>query len=302
MDTGYMRPDLACSYLLEADGEAAFIETGTNNSVPGLLAVLDRRGWQPEQVRYVIVTHVHLDHAGGAGGLMERLPRATLLVHPRGARHMIDPSRLEAGVRAVYGDEVFAAQFGGITPVPEARCRIMQDGDTAELGGRTLSFIDTPGHARHHFCVWDDQTRGWFTGDTFGISYRDTDTAAGPFIFPTTTPVDFDPPELRASIRRLLEWQPEYMYLTHYGRVGKVANLAETLLQGVDAQVEIAERHDGDPDRTERIRSDFRDWLFAAVRRHGVTLPDTELERLLGGDVDLNTQGMEVWLERRKRA
>ena len=98
VDSGYHRPNMAACYLVESETEVAIVETGTNDSVPRLLRALEERGWQPEDVRYVIVTHVHLDHAGGAGSLMAACPNATFLVHPRGARHMLDPSRLEASV------------------------------------------------------------------------------------------------------------------------------------------------------------------------------------------------------------
>ncbi len=298
IDTGFMRDRKASSYLLEAGSEAAFIETGTNASVPRLMEVLRWRGWLPEQVRYVIVTHVHLDHAGGAGRLMQALPQATLLVHPRGAGHMIDPSRLEASVRGVYGDEVYDATYGTLIAVAAERARSMQDGESVNLGERKLTFIDTPGHARHHFCVWDEVTRGWFTGDTFGLSYRDLDTEQGPFIFPTTTPIEFDPHAHRASIGRLLERQPECAYLTHFGRVTNIAALGQRLLGALDALVEIAERHRGADGREQAIRNDHRDWLIGAVRAHGVTMTDAALLEVLESDVRLNAQGVECWLDR----
>jgi glyoxylase-like metal-dependent hydrolase (beta-lactamase superfamily II) len=299
IDTGFARDCMAGSYLLEADTCVAFIETGINSSVPRLLAVLRQRGWAPEQVRYVIVTHVHLDHAGGAGTLMQALPEATFLVHPRGARHMADPSRLEASVRAVYGDAFYDATYGTLVPIEPARTRIMEEGDTVELGSRELEFIDTPGHARHHFCVWDSQTRGWFSGDTFGIAYRELATRAGSFIFPTTTPIELDPPALHHSVGRLLERKPDWMYLTHFGRVGNVSALADDLRRNLDTMVEIAERHAQNEARSQRIRAEFQAWLLAAVRAHGVDLPQDRLLALLQNDIDLNTQGLEVWLDRR---
>ena len=208
IDSGFVRDRMASCYLLESGSEVAFIETGTNASVPRLLQVLERRGWSKNAVRYVIVTHIHLDHAGGAGSLMQQLPEATFLVHPRGARHMIDPSRLEASVRGVYGNEIYDSTYGVLVPIDALRTREMHDGDTVRLGQRELLFADTPGHARHHFCICDRQTRGWFSGDTFGVSYRDLDTDRGPFIFPTTTPIEFDPDALKASVKRLLEMSP----------------------------------------------------------------------------------------------
>ncbi len=301
VDSGFTRPQMAACYLLEGDGEVAVIETGTNASVPRIEGVLAARGWQPEQVRYVILTHVHLDHAGGAGTLMQRMPQATLLVHPRGARHMVDPSRLEAGVRAVYGDEVYDRDYGTLVPVPEARVRAMDDGERVELGGRELLFRDSPGHAKHHFCVWDEATRGWFTGDTFGLSYRELDTAAGPFIFPTTTPVQFDPEALHASIEMLMASDPQYMYLTHFGRVGDLDRLAADLHARVDQFVAIADRRVGDdPElRGEAMRADMYEALREATTAHGVRLQADDFRQVVWGDIVLNVQGLEFWLDHR---
>jgi glyoxylase-like metal-dependent hydrolase (beta-lactamase superfamily II) len=301
IDSGFMRDRMAACYLLESNGELAIIETGTQVSVGRMLNVLKHRGWQASQVRYVIVTHVHLDHAGGAGGLMQACPEATFLVHPRGARHMADPSKLEASVRRVYGDEAFNRSYGTLVPIAPERTLEMADGDSIELGGRRLAFADTPGHARHHFCVWDETSRGWFAGDTFGLSYRELDTDRGSFIFPTTTPIEFDPPVLKQSMDRLVALDPQWMYLTHYGRVGEVRKLADQLKAGIDAIVEIAERHSKEEDRVSLISADYSAWLVSAVREHGVDMPDAELMELLQPDIDLNTQGVDVWLHRREK-
>jgi glyoxylase-like metal-dependent hydrolase (beta-lactamase superfamily II) len=294
---------MAACYLLETDSAVAFIEVGNSRSTPRILEVLRRRGRRAEEVTHVIVTHVHLDHAGGAGSLLRELPNAQLVVHPRGARHMIDPSKLEASARAVYGDEEFEAMHGALVPVPEERMLIAEDGFALEVGGRRLSFMDTPGHARHHYCVWDEQTRGWFSGDTFGISYRDLDTPRGAFIFPTTTPVQFDPPALLDSIDRLMAAEPRSMYLTHFGRVQDLSRLASDLKQGVRRFAEEGERFADAPDRQEKISAWMRGWLMEGARNHGFEGPDSALEEIFANDIDLNTQGIEFWLDHgRQRA
>ncbi len=298
IDSGMLRPGMAACYLLEGDGEVAVIETGNAGSVSRILETLTLRGWGPEQVRHVIVTHVHLDHAGGAGRLIAALPNANLCVHPRGARHMVDPSKLESSARAVYGDEAFDAMYGALVPVPAARVLALEDGSSIEVGGRALRIAETPGHARHHFCIWDRQTRGWFSGDTFGVSYRDLDTAQGAFIFPTTTPIQFDPPALVESIGRRMAESPECMYLTHYGRVTDVARLADDMTAGVAFFADLGRRYRDSSRRTADIVAGMLEWLAARCRRHGVTLPDDELTGLLLPDVELNTQGIEFWLDR----
>jgi glyoxylase-like metal-dependent hydrolase (beta-lactamase superfamily II) len=297
VDSGMVRHQMAACYLLETDSAVAIVEAGNNRSADRILKVLASRGRQAAEVSHVIVTHVHLDHAGGAGTLMQRLPQATLVVHPRGARHMIDPSRLEAGTRAVYGDEKFDELYGSLLPVPEDRVLVMEDGDSLEIGKRRLSFIDSPGHARHHFCIWDEQTRGWFTGDTFGISYRELDTENGPFVFPTTTPVQFDPPALIASMKRMMEKQPENMYLTHFGRVNDVERLAQDMTSGVEKFAALGEQFDGDENRELEIQSAMMDWLMQRARRHGVEYADSSLRDIFADDVVLNTQGIEFWLD-----
>lgn len=300
IDAGFVREYMAACYLLEAQSEVAFVEVGTNASTPRLMQVLENRGWRPQDVRYVIVTHVHLDHAGGAGSLMQRLPNAEFLVHPYGARHMIDPARLEASARSVYGDELFDEIYGALVPVPAERVRTMEDGSEARLGNRTLRFVDTPGHARHHFCVHDSLTNGWFSGDTFGLSYREFDTAQGPFVFPTTTPVQFDPDALRASLQKLLKVKPDWMYLTHFGRVGDLDRLHAQMLAGVDKLVAIAEDCEQASDRSQKIETEINDWLMRDLREHGVSLSDEKCAELLRTDVVLNTQGLEFWLDHRQ--
>lgn len=301
IDAGFHREHMAACYLLEAGSELAFIEVGTNASTPRLMRILKSRGWKPEEVSHVIVTHVHLDHAGGAGSLMQLLPNATLLVHPYGARHMIDPTKLEAGARAVYGDTLFDKIYGRLIPIPEQRVRVMEDGDELGLGNRQLRFMDTPGHARHHFCVFDSLSNGWFTGDTFGLSYREFDTANGAFIFPTTTPIQFDPPALKQSVRKLIADMPDHMYLTHYGRVDDVQHLAKKMIEGVDRLAAFGEQYENQNSRQQKIEAAISDWLLDGLRKHGVTIAEDRCLELLENDIILNTQGIEFWLDHRDR-
>lgn len=301
IDSGMVRPQMAACYLLETGSALAVIETGNAASADRILKVVASRGRRPEEISHVIVTHVHLDHAGGAGTLMQRLPQATLVAHPYGARHLVDPSKLEASARAVYGDKKFDEMYGSLVAVPEERVVIMEDGDELRVGGRTLSFMDAPGHARHHFTVWDEQSRGWFTGDTFGLSYRNLDTDNGPFLFPTTTPIQFDPAALISSVDRMMEKEPESMYLTHFGRVQDVRRLAEDMRVGVRKFVKFGTRFEDSENRTQCIEEAMMDWLFEGARNHGVTLDEDDLRDTFAGDVILNTQGIEFWLDHGRR-
>ncbi|HEY1090682.1 MAG TPA: MBL fold metallo-hydrolase [Burkholderiaceae bacterium] len=301
IDTGFQRDHFDAAYLLVDAGRAAFIDTGTNHAVPRLLAALEQLGLNADAVDWVIPTHVHLDHAGGVGLLMQQLPQARVLVHPRGARHMIDPSALWAGALAVYGEEEMQRSYGRLQPVPAERVEASSDGQRIRLGERELLLYDTPGHARHHHCIWDAQSGGWFTGDTFGLSYREFDSARGPWIMPTSTPVQFDPPALRRSLERLLALQPRCMYLTHYGRIGTsvahVQELAALLLQGVDAMVEAALSLRSSPDRHAALKAALLAIYQRSLSAHGCTLDATRVAELLAMDVELNAQGLAVWLD-----
>ena len=301
VDTGFQRPMFDAAYLMVERGRAAFIDTGTNHAVPRLLAALDAAGLGTEAVDWVIPTHVHLDHAGGAGALMLHLPNAKLLVHPRGARHLIDPAALSASARAVYGDEEFERSYGEVVPVEAQRVVESFDGMSIELAGRPLLLIDTPGHARHHHCVWDAASRGLFCGDTFGISYREFDGPRGAWIFPTTTPTQFEPDALRASIRRLLGFEPQSVFITHYGRVGEARRLGAELLLQIDAMCELAERARGAADRHAALTQGLATLFAERLRAHGCELAGTRIAELLAIDVELNAQGLAVWMARAEK-
>ena len=301
IDTNYVRSQLDASHLILSCGHAAFVDTGVASSVPHLLAALDTLGIRRDQVDYVLLTHVHLDHAGGAGLLMQSLPQARAVVHPRGARHMIDPAKLIAGSIAVYGEQKFRELYGEIVPIAESRVLESADGMRLQLGVRDLEFIHTPGHASHHYCIHDQEASSIFSGDTFGISYREFDTARGAFIFPTTTPVQFDPSDLHASINRLMTYQPEAMFLTHYSRVSDVARLAGDLHADLDTFVEIARSAGAGPDSGPQIRKSMYEHLEGRLARHGVRLSATQIHDVLALDVDLNAQGLEFWLHKQTR-
>lgn len=302
IDTGFHRDHFDAAYLLVQDGQAAFIDTGTHLAVPRLLAALDALGLPREAVAWVIPTHVHLDHAGGVGGLMQALPAARALVHPRGARHMIDPQALWQGATAVYGIEEMLRSYGQAVPVPAERVVHSSDGMVIDLAGRALRLIDSPGHARHHHCIWDETTQGWFTGDTFGLSYREFDGPAGAWVLPSSTPVQFDPAALFATLDRLLATQPQCLYLTHYGRVTDVSRLARIFRSQLAAMVELGDKlrpQQLTPEaRHESLCAGLQSIHLASVQAENCPVPLAEAKRLLALDVELNAQGMGEWLDR----
>jgi len=297
-DSGYVRPILAAIHLIIENGRVAFVDTGSNDALPNALAALEKLGLEVAAVDYVILTHIHLDHAGGAGALMRAFPNARLVVHPRGARHMAEPAKLVAGVSAVYGPEYVQRVYGEILPIQVERIEEAPDGHTLSLGGRSLLCLDTPGHARHHICVVDQKTGGIFTGDMFGLSYRELDVEGRQFVFPTTTPTQFEPEAMRDSINRLLAFNPPAMYLTHYGELHEVAARGQDILRHLDVLVELTLRERGAGEaRHARIKAAMTDYLLIEIRAHGCTLSGEALLDIWATDLELNAQGLGVWLD-----
>jgi glyoxylase-like metal-dependent hydrolase (beta-lactamase superfamily II) len=302
VDTAFQRDRFDAAFLLVDNGRAAFIDTGPNPGVERLLGSLQALGLSPHCVDWVIPTHVHLDHAGACGLLMQHLPQATLLAHPRGARHLIDPSALYQGALAVYGEEEMARSYGELLPVPAERVQTSHDGQRIRVGQRELELIDTPGHARHHHCIWDEHSQGWFTGDTFGLSYREFDVDGRPWILPTTTPVQFDHAALKHSVSRMLARKPQWMYLTHYAAVGDVARLGELLLTQLQDMTEAAFACPPGPARHETLKQAFLGIYARSLREHGCEWSEARIAEWLAIDIELNAQGIVIWADQQRKA
>ena len=300
VDADYVRAHVAAIHLVVENGRAAFIDTGCNSSLPNALAALDELGLVVADVDYVILSHVHLDHAGGAGAMMQAFPNARLVVHPRGAPHMADPTRLVAGAIGVYGLAATRRLYGEVLPIDAGRIIEATHEFEIDLAGRRLVCLDTPGHARHHIAVVDRKTGNIFTGDSFGISYRQLDSDGREFIFLTATPVQFDPVAMHASIDLLASYRPPAMFLTHYGRITDIPAKTVPLHRLVDAHVAIARREydagDAGDDLLARIRAGLSALLLDEVSRFGCRLADSEVLDIFADDLDLNAQGLAVWL------
>jgi glyoxylase-like metal-dependent hydrolase (beta-lactamase superfamily II) len=300
VDTGFVRPQFDASYIVTqrapSSERIAIIDTGTNYSVPRILATLSDLECTADQVDFIILTHVHLDHAGGAGTLMEACPQAQLVVHPRGAKHMIDPTVLRAGAVSVYGEETVEKDYGQLLPIDAQRVISAEDGHMINLAGRILVCLDTPGHAKHHMTIWDQMSHGAFTGDTFGLSYREFDTEKGPFILPTTTPIHFDPKALRISLKRIMALKPECIYPTHFSKVTGVPRLYQKLTDMLTQVENLGKSLEKADHRHELLKNGLLNLYIQELRNHGCQLSDSKIEQLLSTDIELNAQGMGVWL------
>lgn len=298
LDSVYDRRLQTAIHLLVEGGRAAVIDTGTSHALPRVLAALEAQGVRAPQVDYVVLTHVHLDHAGGAGQLMARFPNARLTVHPRGARHIIDPARLIAATVAIYGEQETRRIYGEILPVPEERVLETGEGAVLVLAGRELQFLDTPGHARHHVVLRDTRTGHLFAGDSFGLSYRELDQDGKQFSFPTTSPSQFDPVALHRSIDRLLALRPQAIYVTHFGRLTELTGLGADLHRLIDAHAELGERHRrAGAERKRLLREGVSALVLAERERQGWRLPSEKVLELFALDIELNAQGLESWLD-----
>lgn len=302
IDADYIAPGIACVYLLREGDRLAIIETGTANTVPHIKKAIEQEGLELKNVDWIIPTHIHLDHAAGAGELMRQCPNASLVIHPRGAPHLIDPAKLEAGTMAVYGEEKYRKLYGNLIPIDASRVIEAPDNFTVDFNGRTLTFLDTPGHALHHFCIHDESSNAIFSGDTFGLSYKVFDHEGKSLNFVTTTPVHFDPDAMRASILRLANKNPSAIYLTHYGPTAASEPYVNQLLESLDAFVHAGESERGQPEgRIDRLTQWILDWLIQRLETLGLEADESFARQWLATDANLNAQGIDVWLKRQEK-
>jgi glyoxylase-like metal-dependent hydrolase (beta-lactamase superfamily II) len=305
IDTGYLgRQRFAAAYLLIDGDRAAFIDNNTNAAVPRLLSALEDHGLSPEQVEYLIVTHVHLDHAGGTSRLAQACPQATVLAHPRAAPHIIDPSKLVASASAVYGEAEFQRLYGTIEPVAEARVRRLDDDEVVAFGGRELRFLHTRGHANHHVCIVDSASGAIFTGDAFGLVYPDLQRE-GTFAFPSTSPTDFEPELARESVRRLVAERPSCLYPTHFGAVTDIDTAAGQLLRHLDFAERLRDQA-RDSDLADEALEGFcepriRDYFTGLLDGRGALGQEKTTWALLDLDIRLNAQGIAFSANKQRR-
>jgi glyoxylase-like metal-dependent hydrolase (beta-lactamase superfamily II) len=298
VDTGFVREQFDASYMVVDGDEVAFIDVGTNYSIPRFLTTLDELGLSSQQVKYIVLTHVHLDHAGGAGEMMRICEQAQLLVHTRGARHMIDPSALRAGAVGVYGEDIVEQSYGQLLPIDAARVVEVGEGHQILLGSRTLHCLDTPGHAKHHIAIWDPISRGAFTGDTFGLSYREFDTEEGAYIMPTTTPIQFDPDALRDSVLRIAALNPECLFPTHFSRINGVERLKRLFLEQLDEIVVLAKQLKNDSNRHALLKDGMAKIHINHLKTMKCKLSTAEIITFLQIDLELNALGICHWLDK----
>jgi len=213
------KPMVTSAYLLSGD-EPALVETGPTTSIEAVGSGLGASGLSPEDLAHIVVTHIHLDHAGGVGRLAQRFPRATVWVHERGAPHLADPAKLVASATRVYGEERLRRLFGPVDPTPSDRIQAVSEGDTIRLGNRSLEVLYTPGHASHHVALVDSLSGALFTGDALGIHLPDDRV-----LRPATPPPEIDVEAGLESIERIRRRARSVLLFSHFGPVAEVDEL-----------------------------------------------------------------------------
>jgi glyoxylase-like metal-dependent hydrolase (beta-lactamase superfamily II) len=239
------RERYTAAYLVHGDN-LTLVETGPTTSVEPVAEALAVLGISAHALANIVLTHIHLDHAGGVGGLAARFPSATIHVHERGARHLADPTRLVASATRVFGAERMATLFGPVEPVPADRINALSDGDVVDVGHRALDVFTTPGHASHHVAIQDPQTGVVFTGDALGIHVPNL-----PILRPATPPPDFDLDLAVASVHAIRDRRPSSLLFAHFGPihdVERICELAERRLRAWADEVRTAMDDTGDLD------------------------------------------------------
>ena len=281
---------VTAGYLVEGPAPV-LVETGSQSSVPTLLAALADLGLGPDDLAGVVVTHIHLDHAGGVGDVARAFPKATVYVHEKGARHLADPTRLVASAAMVYGD-LLDSLYGRLDPTPAERIVVLEDGDQVEVGGgRSLTAVDSPGHAKHHLAVHDSGSGILFAGDAVGVRLPDAGV-----LRPATPPPDFDLDQALASLRRFEARRPSAIALAHYGLVPNPDTVLEEAAGTLSRWAAVAERawKDG-RDVAGALEEAFAAELTGVDEGHR-----QKLETLNG--VHSNAAGLRRWLDARAAA
>jgi glyoxylase-like metal-dependent hydrolase (beta-lactamase superfamily II) len=287
----------AC-YVVDGGEAVALVEVGSGPSIPSLVGGLHALGVAPERIRWIVVSHVHLDHAGAAGALAQRWPWVRVAVHPEGARHLIDPRRLEESSRSVYGDKRFEALFGPLRAIPAERVWPAPDGGALDLSGRVLTVLHTPGHAHHHMALEDGRSGGIFTGDGAGIVYPSLwPWHLGGFHLPNTTPPRFDPDAMVASLERLVARRPKRLYITHFGPVAP----ADLFLRECAQVVREWQALGMAATSLDEVRASLRASIEAELHAHGVhDLAAAWHAADLDLDLDLNSKGLWAYAQRQR--
>ena len=295
-DANYIRKKFAAIHFINQNNKLLIVDTATNHSAKKFLNALHTMNISPESVEWILLTHVHLDHAGGAGLLMRMCPNARLAVHKRGARHMVNPEKLWASVVSVYGKEEAEKQYGQLIPVDENRVVAVGEGEIISFQNRKLQIFDAPGHANHHIVIFDEESKSCFTGDAFGIAYPELTTEDGEFILISSTPTQFDPVKFDITIKKIMEQKPKNCFLTHFSKIMNIEKNGYELRKQLDEYVTITHQSRSNfGGHQDQIREKLFELLYKKLEKTNLSISRREFGNLLSLDLSLNAQGLEYW-------
>ncbi len=302
IDTEYLdRKGYAASYIIIDNNEVAIIETNTNFAIPKILKGLQLLNIDKKQVKHIILTHIHLDHAGGAGLLMNKLPNAKLILHQRGERHMISPEKLIESVKYVYGEDEYKKMYGDILPIEKDKIYAVSEDENFYLGKRELYIFESLGHAKHHISIFDKKTKTLFTGDSFGIGYKNFKFDDEQIVFPSSSPTQFDPEKAIATINKSIELEPDNICLTHFGTIKNINSVAEQLKSWIHFLTKEGTQLYNSGLRENQLSEQLEKLIYSRfeniIREHRLT-GLTEIEKaLLEIDFKLNSQGVALYIK-----
>ena len=286
-------PEITAGYLILTGERPALVETGPQRVAATVAEGVRRAGVPPEDLAYVVVTHIHLDHAGGVGDLVRAFPNATVVVHPAGAHHLSSPERLLASSSRVYGP-LMDTVYGGLTPVERERIHAAEDGEALDLGrGRRLELLHAPGHAKHHMAAFEPDTGALFAGDAVGVLLPATGV-----LRPATPPSDFDRDLALRSLQAFRERDPAYLVLTHFGPIGPPGERLAEAEEKLRRWCETAERAALERPELDHIEAALR---ARFEQEEGPQAAQPERYELLNS-YRSNAAGLLRWIQRRQQA
>ena len=305
IETHYVAKEHAAVYLIKSNGRAAFVDTNTQLALPYMLQALEDQGLSPESVDLILVTHAHLDHSGGTAALLEKCPNAHVYTHPKAMRHMVDPSRLVAGAKVVYGEEAFTKYYGEVPGVPEDRISAVEDGQTLEWEGHQFNCFYTLGHASHHVCFHDTTMNAVFPGDNLGVGLSPLLNDGASSLFASSAPPEFNAEQARQSVQKILDTGAAAAFPTHFGRFDDLPKAAEQVLHSLDLlEACVAEGLETDLEG-EALDKWGQDRVSVAIKDHIAWCGVADVKKAFEwyfGDVFLNGLGLSVAVQRARKA
>ncbi|WP_345244021.1 MBL fold metallo-hydrolase [Pontibacillus salipaludis] len=283
-------------YVID-DKDLTLVETGPSPSVPYIKKGLEDLGFKLTDVKNIILTHIHLDHAGGSGLLLQECPQATVYVHPKGKRHLINPSKLIAGAKQVYGDQ-FEPLFAPILPIPEDRIQIVNEQDELQIGpSATLTFYHTPGHANHHISIYDSESQGLFTGDACGIRYQHTEEHNVSLYLPSTSPNQFDPFVMLETIKKLSLLPITRIYFGHFSMSDQPNEVFKSVAKWLPIFMEAGHESAREGEDLTQLKKRLHEKVAVYLDSKGVPR-DHAIYNVLELDFEVSAMGIADYLEK----